>query len=91
MSSPIKGTWHDDPAHFRRPSRRSFLHVGVIGGLGLTLGDFLRLEAQAKAAGEVKEGKAAKERPKSGIAEKERKESRNSRKKLSKGPRKVAK
>ena len=22
MSSPIKGTWNDDPAHIRRPTRR---------------------------------------------------------------------
>jgi uncharacterized protein (DUF1501 family) len=38
-------TWHDDPAHFRPPSRRAFLHVGLLGGLGLTLGDFFRLRA----------------------------------------------
>ena len=32
-----------------RPSRRDFLHVGVLGGLGLTLDNFLRLEsAQAE-------------------------------------------
>lgn len=46
-----KGTWHDDPAHFRRPSRRDFLHVGVVGGLGLTLGQFFRLQ---QARGEIK-------------------------------------
>ncbi len=27
--------------------RRDFMYVGLVGGLGLTLGDFLRLEAQA--------------------------------------------
>jgi hypothetical protein len=42
-------TWQDDPAHFRRPSRRAFLHVGLLGGLGLTLGDFFRLQAAAPA------------------------------------------
>jgi hypothetical protein len=42
-------TWQDDPAHFRRPSRRAFLHVGFLGGLGLTLGDFFRLQAAAPA------------------------------------------
>jgi hypothetical protein len=42
-------TWPDDPAHFRRPSRRAFLHVGLVGGLGLTLGDFFRLQAAAPA------------------------------------------
>lgn len=41
------GTWRDDPAHFRRPNRRTFLHVGLVGGLGLTLADFFRLQAQA--------------------------------------------
>lgn len=58
MSSPIKGTWNDDPAHFRRPTRRSFMQVGVVGGLGLSLAQYLRLEAEAKAAGQTKEGKA---------------------------------
>jgi uncharacterized protein (DUF1501 family) len=59
MPSKVTGTWHDDPAHFRRPSRRSFLHVGLVGALGLTLDDFFRLRAAAaetKAAG--KEPKA---------------------------------
>src|SRR6266478_547576 len=49
MKSQSFGTWFDDPAHFRRPTRRSFLHVGLVGGLGLTLADFFRLEAQADA------------------------------------------
>src|SRR5947209_1490054 len=44
---PITGTWYDDPAHFRRPTRRSFLHVGLVGALGLTLDDFFRLQARA--------------------------------------------
>jgi hypothetical protein len=47
MKGKSFGTWHDDPAHFRRPTRRTFLHVGVVGGLGLTLADFFRLQAQA--------------------------------------------
>ncbi|MCH8807486.1 MAG: DUF1501 domain-containing protein [Planctomycetes bacterium] len=37
------GTWFADPAHFRSPSRREILKVGVLGGVGLTLGDFLML------------------------------------------------
>ena len=45
------GTWMGDPGHFRRPSRRNFLYVGMIGGLGLTLGDFFRMQNIAKAAG----------------------------------------
>ena len=32
-------------------SRRDFLHVGVVGGLGLTLADFLRLK---EARGDIK-------------------------------------
>jgi hypothetical protein len=47
MPSKVTGTWHDDPAHFRRPSRRAFLHVGLVGALGLTLDDFYRLRATA--------------------------------------------
>jgi uncharacterized protein (DUF1501 family) len=54
----ITGTWNDDPAHFRRPSRRAFLHVGVVGALGLTLDQFLRIEARADQKHyESKEGK----------------------------------
>lgn len=37
--------WQDDPAHFRRPGRRDFLRVGMLGALGLTLGDFFRLRS----------------------------------------------
>lgn len=59
MQPTIKGTWHDDPAHFRRPTRRGFLHVGVIGGLGLTLGDYFRLQARGDTKNyESKEGAA---------------------------------
>src|SRR6476661_1906996 len=39
------GTWLSDPAHFRRPSRRDFLYVGMIGAVGLSLGDFLKMGA----------------------------------------------
>jgi hypothetical protein len=44
MATPVTGTWNDDPAHFRRPTRRTFLQVGLVGGLGLTLDQFFRLE-----------------------------------------------
>ena len=50
MSKLQPGTWAADPAHFRRPNRRDILRVGWLGGLGLTLGDFFKLEAAAKAA-----------------------------------------
>ena len=52
--------WHQDPAHFRKPGRRDFLRVGVVGSLGLTLGEFLRAKsAQADQKWyESKEGRA---------------------------------
>jgi hypothetical protein len=50
LATPQPGTWHADPAHFRRPTRREILRVGWLGGLGLSLGSFLRLEAAARAA-----------------------------------------
>ena len=49
-NSDIKGTWNDDPAHLLRPrgmARRSFLQVGAMAGLGVTLGDFFRMQARA--------------------------------------------
>ena len=51
MPAPRPGTWHADPSHFR-PTRRDILRVGWIGGLGLSLGTFLRLEAGAGMAAE---------------------------------------
>lgn len=51
--TPKPGTWHADPAHFTRPRRRDFLSVGVFGGLGLALGQLLKIEA-ARAADPVK-------------------------------------
>jgi uncharacterized protein (DUF1501 family) len=56
MERQVTGTWNDDPAHFRKPTRRGFLYVGLAGGLGLTLADLLRLQAAAPAG--QKEGKA---------------------------------
>jgi hypothetical protein len=51
--------WNDDPAHFRAPSRRTFLQVGAATGLGLTLDGFLRNQARADLKHfESKEGKA---------------------------------
>ncbi|HLW64381.1 MAG TPA: hypothetical protein VKS79_03610, partial [Gemmataceae bacterium] len=61
MSDAIRGTWHDDPAHFRKPSRRWFLQVGVVGALGLSLSDYFRLTARAdneERDGPSKEGPA---------------------------------
>lgn len=56
-------TWQDDPAHFRRVSRRAFLHVGVVGGLGLSLGDFFRLQALQAAASPAEKPAGKKEAP----------------------------
>ena len=57
---PSRGTWFADPAHFRRPTRRTFLQVGMVGGLGLTLDGFFRMRsarAETKSY-ESKEGPA---------------------------------
>src|SRR5687767_14277261 len=36
------GSWCNDPSHVRPGrSRREFLYVGLVGGLGLTLGNYL--------------------------------------------------
>jgi hypothetical protein len=53
MSKLQPGTWAADPAHFFRPTRRDLIRVGWLGGLGLTLGDFLKIES-ARAADPVK-------------------------------------
>lgn len=46
MEKKIRGTWNDNSSRFRRRSRRDFLYVGYLGGLGLTLGDFFRVQAR---------------------------------------------
>jgi len=53
MSDEKPITWYDDPSHLKRVTRRDFLYVGLVGGLGLTLGDFFKLRA-AEAAQEAK-------------------------------------
>jgi hypothetical protein len=45
MSDIKPVTFHEDPAHFRKVSRREFMYAGLIGGLGLTMGDYLKLRA----------------------------------------------
>ena len=45
MSDIQPVTWYDDPAHFRKASRREFLFTGLVGALGLTLGDMMKLRA----------------------------------------------
>jgi hypothetical protein len=51
MPTPQAGTWQADPSHFVRPTRREVLRVGWLGGLGLSLGAFLKLEAARAADG----------------------------------------
>ena len=50
MSDIQPVTWFDDPEHFRRQSRREFLYVGLIGGLGLSLGNLFKAQAQTALA-----------------------------------------
>jgi len=60
-NDPMNGvSWHQDPAHFQKPRRRDFLKVGVVGGLGLTLDQFLRTQSAQAAQKfyETKEGPA---------------------------------
>src|SRR6185503_5737726 len=45
--SKWKPTWCNGADHIWRPNRREFLYVGVVGTLGLTLGNLLKLEALA--------------------------------------------
>src|SRR6059036_3917082 len=51
-------SWCNSSDHSWRPSRREFLFVGLVGTLGLTLGDLFRLKAGEAAKNEVKEGVA---------------------------------
>jgi hypothetical protein len=46
MSKIITNGWCNSKDHIWRPNRREFLFVGMVGGLGLTLADLLRLEAK---------------------------------------------
>jgi hypothetical protein len=46
MSDNKPVTWYDDPSHFRKTSRREFLFAGLVGGLGLTLGEYFKLRAE---------------------------------------------
>ena len=51
MSEDRSFGWCDSPEHVRPGrSRREFLYVGLVGGLGLTLGNYLKLQSVARAA-----------------------------------------
>jgi hypothetical protein len=51
MSKPFVPSWCSSPDHLWRPSRREFLFIGVIGILGLTMGNLFKLQAAAAASG----------------------------------------
>ncbi len=52
MSKPFIPTWCNSQDHTWRPNRRDFLFTGAIGTLGLTMGQFFKLQAAAAAAGQ---------------------------------------
>jgi len=49
MSEIKPVTWNDDPSHFRKTSRREFIFAGLVGGLGLSLGNYFKLRAEETA------------------------------------------
>jgi len=51
MSDIQPVTWFEDPAHFRKVSRREFVFTGLLGGLGLSMGDLFKLRAEQAALG----------------------------------------
>jgi len=53
-----RGYWCGSPEHGWNPSRREFLFVGLVGTLGLSLGEMLKLQA-ANATGKVGNSKDA--------------------------------
>lgn len=50
MSKNYRPTWCHGKDHLWRPNRREFLFVGMVGGLGLSLGNLFRAEAATVAA-----------------------------------------
>src|SRR5688500_17065492 len=59
MSDSSGHSWCNSPDHIWRPSRREFLYVGLVGTLGLSLGNLFRLQATAKSGtAAAKEGVA---------------------------------
>jgi hypothetical protein len=51
MSKPFVPSWCNSPDHLWRPNRREFLFTGVIGTLGLTMGNLFKLQAAAATSG----------------------------------------
>src|SRR5436190_6899966 len=47
MSKVYKSSWCNSPEHVWRQNRREFLFVGLVGSLGLSLGNLFKLQAQS--------------------------------------------
>ena len=58
MSKSFTSKWCGSPEHIWRPNRRDFLFVGVVGSLGLTLGNMLKLQAAGAAKSAASDAKA---------------------------------
>ena len=52
MSKPFVPSWCGSADHQWRPNRRDFLFTGVIGTLGLTMGNLFKLQAAAATSGQ---------------------------------------
>ena len=61
MRNSREGCFCGSPEHGLLPSRRDFLYVGFLGTLGLTLGDWLKLQAAAAEPGAAAKAGARKE------------------------------
>ena len=59
MKKPGHSSWCNSPEHAWRPDRREFLYVGLLGSLGLTVGDLFKLQAAPAAAHAAGKGPAA--------------------------------
>jgi hypothetical protein len=58
MSDIQPVTWFEDPAHFRKVARREFIFTGLLGGLGLSMGEFFKLRAEQGLGGKTIAAKA---------------------------------
>ncbi|MEQ1859780.1 MAG: DUF1501 domain-containing protein [Chthoniobacteraceae bacterium] len=58
MSDIQPVTWFEDPAHFRKVARREFIFTGLLGGLGLSMGELFKLRAEQAIGGKAIQAKA---------------------------------
>src|SRR6266478_5973285 len=59
MSKVYKCSWCNSSDHVWRPDRREFLYVGLVGSLGLSLGNLFKLQAAPTEGGTVPSAGAA--------------------------------